>query len=133
MSFFRKLTLAVAVMGLATAVFADDNVAANATNPAAANSAAASSDTAAVQPMQVSSADMSSTSQATDAKINLNTATVKDLMHIKGLNAAKAKSIVAYRKKHGNFTSVDQLKEVKGFKKMDEKTMKYIADQLTIG
>lgn len=73
--------------------------------------------------------DMASTS---DSKVDLNKATVKDLMKVKGLNATKAKAIVAYRKKHGDFKSVEALKEVKGFKKMKDDEMKKIVDQLSV-
>ena len=54
-------------------------------------------------------------------------------MKVKGLNAARAKAIVTYRKKHGDFKSIDELKEVKGFKKMNEKKMQEYQDQLTVG
>lgn len=74
------------------------------------------------------------TSAAADqTKVNINKATVKQLMKIKGLTAAKAKAIVAFRKKHGEFKTLDELSNVKGFKKMNEETMKGIQDQLTIG
>ena len=66
------------------------------------------------------------------AKINLNTATIKDLMRLKGLNRAKAKNILTYRTKHGGFKSLDDLKFVKGFKKIKMDQLKLIQDQLTI-
>lgn len=123
MSFYRSFIAAIAAMGLATCVFAADESTTATTNTQATTEAAAPAQTA----------DTTTTTTATQDKVNLNKATAKELAKVKGLNAAKAKAIVAYRKKHGDFKSTDDLKEVKGFKKMDEKTMKDITDQLTVG
>ena len=49
------------------------------------------------------------------AAVNLNTATPEQLDAVKGIGASKAKAIVEYRNKNGNFKSVDDLKNVKGF------------------
>jgi competence protein ComEA len=49
------------------------------------------------------------------AKVDINTASEAELQKIKGIGASKAKAIVEYRKKNGNFTSVDDLTKVKGF------------------
>ena len=65
-------------------------------------------------------------------KVNVNTATLKDLLKIKGLNKAKSKNILGYRKKHGDFKSLDDLKLVKGFKKIKPEQLKQIEDQLSI-
>lgn len=73
------------------------------------------------------------TTQATPApKINLNTATAKDLMKVKGLNASRARAIVLYRKKHGDFKTTQELANVKGFKKMKPDGFAQIADQVTV-
>ncbi|MDO4223527.1 MAG: ComEA family DNA-binding protein [Acinetobacter sp.] len=48
------------------------------------------------------------------AKVNINTATVKELQQLNGIGEAKAKAIVAHRKKAGNFKSVEDLKAIKG-------------------
>lgn len=140
MSFYRSLIVAVAAMGLATSVFAADE---NATTTNTTTTTEATS-TQAAAPAEQASADKSATTTetkstttetttATTDKVDLNKATVKELMKVKGLNASKAKAIVTYRKKHGDFKSVEDLKEVKGFKKMNEKMMQKIADQLTVG
>lgn len=48
-------------------------------------------------------------------KININTSTVAQIAHaLQGIGIHKAKAIVAYREAYGNFTSVDDLVEVKG-------------------
>ena len=52
---------------------------------------------------------------AANAQVNINTAdaqTMADLLV--GVGLSKAKAIVKYREEHGRFSSVDQLKEVKG-------------------
>ncbi len=49
------------------------------------------------------------------AAVNLNTATVEQLDAVKGIGVSKAKAIVEYRNKNGQFKSVDDLKNVKGF------------------
>jgi len=120
MSFYRSLLAATAAVALMTPAFADD----------AANAAQNPADTSATT-QQIASADQQS-SNAIQEKINLNKASAKELMKIKGLNASKAKALVAYRKKHGEFKSVDELNSVKGFKKMKPASIKAIQDQLSV-
>ena len=55
------------------------------------------------------------------AKIDLNTAIVKDLESIKGIGHKKALAIIEYRKEH-NFTKTEDIMKVKGIgKKLFEK------------
>jgi len=49
------------------------------------------------------------------AAVNINSATQSELEAVKGLGPAKAKAIITYREAHGNFKSVDELDNVKGF------------------
>jgi competence protein ComEA len=138
MSIYRRLIVAIAAMGLATSVFAadetttttttDNGTATTATAPAADTTA---SPTASAEPEKTTT--MTTTTTASSDKVDINKATVRELMKLKGLNAAKAKAIVTYRKKHGDFKSLDDLKEVKGFKKINDKKMQTIEDQLTVG
>jgi competence protein ComEA len=47
--------------------------------------------------------------------VNLNKADAKQLaLVLKGVGISKAKSIVAYRKKHGSFKAIEELASVKG-------------------
>ncbi len=115
MSFYRTMLAAVAAIAISAPVFADDT----ATTTGSDNSTQATEQSA-------SSTDTQST------KINLNTASAKELMKVKGLNASKAKAIVAYRKKNGNFKATSEIANVKGFKKMSADALQAIQDQLTV-
>ncbi len=48
------------------------------------------------------------------AMINVNTASIEQLQDVKGIGPKMAEAIVAYRKTHGDFTSLDALTSVKG-------------------
>jgi competence protein ComEA len=48
------------------------------------------------------------------AAININTATKDELVALPGIGPAKAQAIVDYRKTHGPFKAVEELKDVKG-------------------
>ena len=61
-------------------------------------------------------------------KINLNSATIEQLVELKGIGEAKAQKIVEYRNKH-KFNSVEQLVEVKG---IGEKLLEKLREQLTV-
>lgn len=125
MSFIRTFVAAVAAMGLATVAFAaDESTMQNSGNTS----------TQAIQVADSSDSSGTDASATTDQqKVNVNTATTKELMKVKGLTATRAKAIYSYRKKHGEFKSLDDLKQVRGFKKLDPKTMQEIQDQLTLG
>ena len=47
------------------------------------------------------------------AAVNINAADVKTLETLPGVGASKAQAIVDYRAAHGNFKSIDDLKNVK--------------------
>ena len=48
------------------------------------------------------------------AKISVNSASLDELVTLPGVGKKKAEAIIAYREKYGNFTSIEQLAEVKG-------------------
>ena len=63
-------------------------------------------------------------------KVNINTATVAELAELDGIGSAYAQRIVDYRTAHGLFTSIDQIKDVKG---IGEKTFEKNKERLTVG
>ncbi len=65
----------------------------------------------------------------TSAAINLNTATVEQLEVLNGIGPAKAQAIIDYRKKHGNFKTVDDLNNVPG---IGDKTLAKLKPEITV-
>lgn len=62
--------------------------------------------------------------------VNINTADAATLADVlKGVGPAKAEAIIAYRKEHGGFKSVEQLAEVKG---IGEKLVKANHDRILV-
>jgi len=62
--------------------------------------------------------------------INLNSADAKSLSNtLDGIGLTKARAIVAYRNQHGNFSSLDQLLQVKG---VGKKTLERNRDKITL-
>jgi competence protein ComEA len=52
--------------------------------------------------------------QAASAPVSLNTATPEQLDALEGVGPATAQKILEYRKEHGGFRSVDDLKQITG-------------------
>jgi competence protein ComEA len=67
---------------------------------------------------------------AETAKVNINTATVAELVTLKGIGEKTANSIIEYRQTHGQFKTITELVQVKG---IGEKTFAKFADQITVG
>ena len=63
------------------------------------------------------------------AKVNINTATVEELMSLKGIGEKKAESIVHYREEIGSFATIDDIKNVKG---IGDKIFSKIKDHIAI-
>lgn len=56
------------------------------------------------------------TTDKEDGKVNINQAELEELMTIPGIGEAKAKAILSYRKEHGAFSSIEEVKQVEGIK-----------------
>ena len=63
------------------------------------------------------------------AAVNLNTATVEQLQALNGVGPAKAQAIVDYRKKNGNFKTVDDLNNVPS---IGDKTLAKLKPEITL-
>ncbi|TGV00081.1 helix-hairpin-helix domain-containing protein, partial [Mesorhizobium sp. M00.F.Ca.ET.186.01.1.1] len=62
--------------------------------------------------------------------VNLNSATVQELMTLPGIGESRAAAILEYRTQVGRFRSVDELKKVSGIgAKMFEKIKDHIVAQ----
>ena len=62
--------------------------------------------------------------------VNLNTATVTELMQLPRIGARTAERIVAFRKQHGGFLRPEELMNVKG---IGEKSYGRLKPYLTVG
>lgn len=65
----------------------------------------------------------------TGGKVNLNTASKEEIMTLSGIGEVKADSIIRYRKEHGGFQSVEDIKKIEGIK---DGVFSKIKDQITI-
>ncbi|HEX2929098.1 MAG TPA: helix-hairpin-helix domain-containing protein [Candidatus Binatia bacterium] len=63
------------------------------------------------------------------AVVNINTATKEELTTLKGVGDKRAQEIIDYRKKNGNFKSVDDLEKVPG---IGPGLMKQIRSEVTV-
>ena len=64
-----------------------------------------------------------------NTKININTATIEELMSLNGIGEKKAESIVEHREKFGSFSTIEDLKGVKG---VGDKIFNKIKDQIVV-
>lgn len=64
--------------------------------------------------------------------ILINQVSTKDLLKIKGVNPTRARAIAMYRRKYGDFKSVDELAKVKGFNKLALEDLHSIQAQISV-
>ena len=67
---------------------------------------------------------------AADGMVNINTASVDELMQLQKVGPKTAERIVAYRDANGPFKSVDDLQSVKG---VGEKILELNKGRMTVG
>lgn len=79
--------------------------------------------------IQESFSKQMSGSQTEDSRIDLNKATMSQLIKLPGIGPSKARAIVEYREKIGKFTDLEQLMEVPG---IGEKTFERLKDYLFV-
>lgn len=61
--------------------------------------------------------------------VNINTADETQLMTLDGIGPSKAKAILAYRTEHGQFTTIEDLKEVTG---IGDRTFENLKDFISV-
>jgi competence protein ComEA len=122
----KKISLAVALWfaaaGLAANVRAADKPADTKPAPAAATKSAADT-----KPASKDATD--SKAKAGGLMVNINKASKEELKNLKGIGDTRAQDIIDYRKKNGDFKSVDELEKVKG---IGPGTMKQIRANVTV-
>lgn len=64
-----------------------------------------------------------------DTRVHINSAEKEELMTLPGIGESKADSILEYRKEHGSFGSVDELKNITGIK---DGVLDKIRDKITL-
>jgi len=127
MSFYRTFLVAFVAAVIASPVLAIDTISTSTTQ---------TESTTVTQPAEQSAPQVTTkvTTVTTEVaiKTNINTATLKELIKVDGINAVRARAILNYRKKHGQFKSLDELRLIKSFKKLKEPQLKAIQDQLSV-
>ncbi|MDE4541548.1 ComEA family DNA-binding protein [Thermoanaerobacterium sp. R66] len=73
--------------------------------------------------------DKSSSSNATNGKININTATKEDLDTLPGIGEVTAQRIIDFREQHGNFQRIEDIMNVS---RIGPKLFEQIKDKITV-
>ncbi|MBR2678158.1 MAG: helix-hairpin-helix domain-containing protein [Bacilli bacterium] len=77
----------------------------------------------------INNACISTSSEVTNSKISINTATKEELMTLTGIGESKAKDIIDYREKNGPFKTIEELMKVNG---IGENIFAQIKENITI-
>ncbi|MDF2682506.1 MAG: hypothetical protein K0R47_3696 [Brevibacillus sp.] len=97
--------------------------------PAKGDSQATQSTLTGLSPASYKPGNGSLSAPATNDSININSATIEQLMSLPGIGEARAKAILRYREEKGRFRSPDELKEIEG---IGDKMYDRIKDHLRI-
>ena len=68
-------------------------------------------------------------SSTSNGKVNINTASMDELKNLVGIGEKKAKDIVSYREKNGNFNSIEDIMKVNG---IGESSFAQIKEDITV-
>lgn len=71
----------------------------------------------------------STSQEMNNGKVNLNQASAEELMTLPGIGEAKAEAILQYRAEHGNFDSIEEIKNISGIK---DGVFEKIKDKITV-
>lgn len=74
-------------------------------------------------------ADTHTTTDGSNGKVNINTATAEQLQTLQGIGPAKAAAIIAYREEHGPFQKAEDLLNVSG---IGQKSLEKIKEQIVV-
>ena len=85
-------------------------------------------ETAIVSSGQVAGASDERTGQVS-GKVNINTASLSELISLPGIAETRARDIIEYREANGGFKSIDEIQNISG---IGPKTFEKIKDQITI-
>ena len=75
------------------------------------------------------SGSMDETKNATQNKVNINTADAEELCTLPGIGQTRAESIISYREEHGFFSRIEDIMKISGIK---ENSFEKIKDKITI-
>lgn len=64
-----------------------------------------------------------------DGRVNINVATIEELMTLPGIGQTRAEQIVAYRQKNGSFSSIEEICKVSGIK---DKTFQQLKEYISV-
>jgi comEA protein len=128
-----KVIICSTILALSTAVFAaDENIATSLNQPI---SVSTTSTNTAQEPTVVKKTSHKHKKAHKEIsileKVNINKDEEQKLAKVKGIGPKKAKAIIDYRVKNGNFKSIDDLLNVKT-RGINKKFLKKVSDHLTV-